>query len=493
MKTRAYSVLLVAGALLAGLTACGGAAAFSSGKLSWHPCDGGFRCATLSVPVSYSDPHGLQVPISVVELPALGGHPMGDLVLNPGGPGASGVEFLERGWQIFPGTLRRKFNLVSFDPRGIRSSEPLRCLTRAGIIKWIGVNPVPTTPEQIRHVVLASKAFVRGCQANAPTTFLANMSTANTARDLDRLRAALGQSKLTYAGFSYGTYLGTVYAELFPKHVRAMVLDGAVDPSVDTPTADGQQAAGFETDLRDFFGWCSKDAGCRGGFSTSPAMSYGALMSRFKHGLVIPSSLPPSLGGREPVGYGIALLGVATTLYSTATWPFLSKALAKAETGDGTLLAAAANSYAGQNSDGSFTNILSANLATVCLDRPAPQTIAAYKALAARLARSAPNFGASEAWSTLVCAYWPSRATVPHGPAHAPGAPPLLVIGSTHDPATPYRWAQALAKQLPHATLLTRAGAGHTAYRFSSCIRMWADRYLETLRMPPAGTVCHSD
>ncbi len=495
MRTRAYSVLLIAAVLLGCVTACGGtgAAAVSSGKLSWRKCDGGFRCATLSVPVSYSDPGGLQIPISVAELPAAEPHPLGDLVLNPGGPGESGVQFLERGWQMFPPLLRRKFNLVSFDPRGVRSSEPLRCLTPAGIIKWVGVDPAPVTPAQIHDVVQASKAFVRGCESNAPTTFLANMSTANTARDMDRLRAALGQPKLTYAGFSYGTYLGTVYAELFPKHVRALVLDGAVDPALDTPSTDAQQALGFETDLRDFFAWCTKDATCRSGFPTTPAASYAALMARFKQGLVIPANLPPSLGGREPVGYGTALLGVATALYSTATWPFLSKALAKAETGDGTLLAAAAYSYAGQNPDGTFSNIISANIATVCLDRPAPRTIAAYKALAARLSRSAPNFGASEAWGTLLCAYWPSRATAKPKPAHAPGAPPILVIGSTHDPATPYQWAQALAKQLPGAVLLTRKGAGHTGYRYSSCIRTWADRYLETLKLPPAGTVCTSD
>ena len=318
---------------------------------------------------------------------------------------------------------------------------------------------------------------------SASSDFLASMSTVNNARDMNRLRAALGDSKLTYYGFSYGTYLGTVYAEMFPKRVRAMVLDGALDPSLDTETVEAQQAAGFETDLHEFFAWCAKHSSCRSGLPTTPAKAFAALMNRFKRGLVIPSH----------VNYGVALLGVIATLYSKETWPFLGEALAAAENGDGSLLARGAYSYAGQNGDGSFSNILSANVATNCLDRPAPTAIPAYRALASQLSKSAPDFGAAEAWGTLPCAYWPARAHTPTAAAHAPGAPPILVVGSTGDPATPYAWAKALAKQLPRATLLTRTGPGHTAYRASSCIRRWADRYLQTLRMPPAGTVCPSD
>lgn len=197
--------------------------------------------------------------------------------------------------------------------------------------------------------------------------------------------------------------------------------------------------------------------------------------------------------GEKPVNYGVALLGVIASLYSKESWPFLGNALGMAKHGDGTDLAASAYGYAGANADGSFSNILSGNIATNCLDHPAPTTIAAYKALATRLARSSPNFGAAEAWGTLPCVYWPAPPQAQRGGAHAPGAPPILVVGSTGDPATPYAWAKALAKQLPRATLLTRTGPGHTAYRKSACIRRWADRYLQTLRMPPAGTVCPSD
>ena len=482
-------VVVVAGALVAGACACGGASA-SASRLAWHRCDAQFECATLRVPVSYSDQRGPPIPISVVKLDATRPHPIGDIVLNPGGPGASGVGYLEAVSSIFPASLRSRFNLVSFDPRGSGSSKPLRCLTSAEIPKWIGVNPAPTTPRQIARVVSASKAFVRGCKRHASTKFIASLSTADNARDMDRLRAALGQSKLTYYGLSYGTFLGTVYAEMFPQKVRAMVLDGALDPSLDTETLEAEQAAAFETDLHDFFAWCTRDSSCRSGFSTTPARAYARLMARFKRGRVIPAHL---VFGEKSVNYGVALLGVIANLYSKKSWPFLGQALGRANIGDGTDLAAAAYGYAGANADGSFSNILSANVATNCLDRPAPTTIPAYKALAARLTKSAPDFGAAEAWGTLPCAYWPARPQTQPGAAHAPGAPPILVIGSTGDPATPYAWAKALAKQLPRATLLTRTGPGHTAYRASSCIRAWADHYLQTLHMPPTGTVCPSD
>lgn len=491
-----FSAVVISAVLLAGASGCGGAAG-SATTLSWHDCNDLFRCATLSVPLSYSDPRGAQIPISVVELPAKGPHPIGDIVLNPGGPGESGVQFLEQEWHMFPASLRAKFNLVSFDPRGVGSSRPLQCLTPAGIRAHAALNPAPRTPKQIAVVIKATRDFVRGCEKNASPAFISSMSTANGARDMDRLRAALGQKRLTYAGFSYGTYLGTVYAELFPKRVRAMVLDGAVDASLDFDAAAAQQAAGFEADLQHFFAWCTKNASCRKGLSPSPARAYGALFAGFEKGRAVraafplPKAHPPLVVAR--VNYGIALQGVLAALYSTTTWPILAQALAAAKDGDGALLAVLAYALSGMNPDGSFSNIVSANTATGCADPGAPTTLREHEALARRLSKSAPDFGRPVAWTGLACRYWPERGQTRSAPAHAPGAPPILVIGSTGDPATPYAWAKALASQLPRATLLTRRGNGHTGYRASNCIRRWANRYLRTLRMPPPGTVCASD
>ena len=443
--------------------------------------------------MSYSDPAGTQIPISVVELVASRPHPVGDIVLNPGGPGLSGVQFLRESRHIFPASLRARFTLVSFDPRGVGSSEPLRCLTAAETRAWISLNPAPSTPQQIHHAVSARKAFVRDCEQSASTRLISSMSTANNARDMDRLRVALDQSRLTYYGSSYGTYLGMVYAEMFPRNVRAMVFDGPIDPRfIYSETSEAQQVVGYETDLHDFLAWWAKCSSCSRSFPRPPARGYAALMAHFKRGLVIPAHLG-ALGGREAVGYGTALLGVIAELGSKENWPYLADALAEAEKGDGGSLAVYAYASYGVQADGSFSNYRFANTATWCLDWPAPTTIRAYQTLATQLAKSAPDFGAWEAWSRLTCRYWPARAGTHPGPVHASGAPPILVIGSTRDPATPYAWAKDLTTQLPRATLLTRSGAGHTAYQFSSCVRKWADRYLETLKMPPAETVCPSN
>jgi hypothetical protein len=184
---------------------------------------------------------------------------------------------------------------------------------------------------------------------------------------------------------------------------------------------------------------------------------------------------------------------VITGLYSPSTWPQLGAALAQTESGNGYDLALFANLYAGANENGTYSNIISAEVAISCLDRPTPTGLSTYKSLASEFATTAPDFGPSEAWGSLSCAYWPIAPTARPFRVHAPGIPPIVVVGSTHDPATPYSWAKSVASQFPGAVLLTRTGDGHTGYAYSSCIRSWVDQYLITLQLPPAGTVCASD
>jgi pimeloyl-ACP methyl ester carboxylesterase len=463
--------------------------------LAWSSCEGGtFQCADLAVPLSYLDPGAGTIEIAVVRMPPTGSDPIGDIVLNPGGPGASGIQFLEGSWQSFPAALRARFGLVSFDPRGIGESAPVNCLSPAAIRAYIATDPSPVTPSQIQSVVAANKAIAAACARDVPRALLENVSTVDTARDMDRLRAALGDARLTYFGYSYGTYLGTVYAELFPSHVRAMVLDGALDPVLGTVAIETEQAVGFEDDLSDFLTWCTTTPQC-GPISTTadPRATFEALMKRFEDGLVLPADgVPQSLGGPQRVDYGVAELGVITGLYSPSSWPDLGQALAQAESGNGTELAEYAELYAGAQQSGRYANIISANTAILCLDRAVPHGIAEYEALAKQLTAIAPDFGGQEAWGSLACAYWPVPPTGSPARVKAPGLAPVLVIGSTRDPATPYQWAQALSSQLPGSVLLTRDGDGHTAYEFSSCIVSWTDRYLLTLALPPAGTVCRS-
>lgn len=460
--------------------------------LRWHACAGakGFRCASLAVPLSYAHPNAGTIHLAVAELPATGPHPQGDVVLNPGGPGASGVDFLEQQGRSFSAALRRSFNLVSFDPRGIERSAPVHCVGAAGIRRLLALDPAPTTPAAVHRVVAATKAFDAACTAHTPHALLENVGTKVTAADLDRLRAALGQAKLDYLGFSYGTYLGEVYAKRYPSHVRAIVLDGVVDPATSTSASDLVQAKGFERDLNDFFAWCPTNPSCKAELGGNAKAAYDTLFGRLARGVVLTASLKPRYGGTQHVDLGVAEVGLVASLYSKQTWSYLAQALADGLHGNGSLLAALAYNYAGLQQNGTYSNMVAANTAISCVDRPSPTSLAAIERLSRTMAKAAPDFGASEAWSNLACLYWPVRPQGRPAPIHAPGAPTILVVGSTGDPATPYSWATAVAHQLDHAVLLTRKGPGHTAYFSSACVRRDVAAYFATLRTPRPGTVC---
>jgi pimeloyl-ACP methyl ester carboxylesterase len=471
--------------------------------LSWSPCTtlapgaatgvGQFQCSTLRVPISYTDPSAGDLSIAVARLPATGSGPvLGDIVTNPGGPGGSGVDFLEQNATGFPASLRAHFHLVSFDPRGVDRSDPIACVSSAAIRQLAGLDPAPTTTSQVDAVVAATKSFDEQCAVNTPRLLLENMSTVDAAIDMDQLRAALGQTKLTYVGFSYGTFLGAVYAQLFPTHVRALVLDGALDPALSNNELSIEQAKGFEVDLSDFFSWCNTNSSCESELPGGASSAYHQLISSLEAGKTLPAQLLPQFGGSQQIDYGVALTGVLASLYSTESWPQLAQALQQAIGGNGSDLDAIALSYEGFQPNGSLENIEESNAAVNCLDHPVPTSVSDYEELAQQFAAQAPDFGPAEAWGSLICAFWPVAPTGKAEPLHAPGAPPILVVGTTHDPATPYEWAQALASQLDSGVLLTRDGDGHTAYFSSTCVQNWADSYLTTLATPPKGTVCQS-
>jgi len=466
----------------------------ADGRLSWHACDRQFRCASLSAPVSYTQPSGGTLQVSVVELPARDKPATApDIVMNPGGPGASGVQFLEGSASSFPAVVLDHFNLVSFDPRGVGQSDPVRCVTSlSAYLRYLSLPPVPTAGFSVAQLVAADKSFADDCAAHTSRALLANVSTADTARDMDRLRGALGQAKLDYLGFSYGTYLGTVYAEMFPAHVGAMVLDGAIDPALSTEAGDLVQAEGFEGDLHDFFAWCPTNSACSRELPSGAEKEYSAVMKRLAAGSTLTANLVAAVGGSQPVDYGLGLLGVISALYSESFWPSLAQAISEAMQGDGTDLAALAFSYADVNANGTFSNLLEANAAIGCLDHPVPAHLSQYPAFAAPAAEHAPDFGPAEAWGPVGCLEWPVRSSAALAPAHLSRPLPILVVGSTRDPATPYAWAKALTSQLAGSELLTRTGDGHTGYFSSSCVEHYVDDYFLTGKRPPAGTVCAS-
>jgi pimeloyl-ACP methyl ester carboxylesterase len=471
-----------------GLGPAPGAGAAEAGGLHWRPCAGRFQCATLQVPLSYGQPSLGHLGLAVVRLPASGpGRPLGDVVLNFGGPGEPGVAPLEQGASQFPAALRRRFALVSFDPRGVGGSDPVHCSGPAGVRALISANPDPTTPAQVAAVARVDQAFVADCRAHTPASLLDRVSTADAARDLDRLRAALGQPKLTYLGFSYGTQLGAVYAQEFPDRVRALVLDGAVDPNLSAGQEWLAQAVGFQHELSDFEVWARTHAPLDHG--PAPSRVYATVMGRLAQGKAT-AQLTAALGGDQPVTLGMGELGVIAALYEPSTWPDVARALQQAARGDATVLAAFALQYAGFGPTGLSSNVEAANTAIDCLDQPVPTSLSYFSTLAARAERQAPAFGGAAVWSSLSCAFWPVRPATT--PVTETTRAPVLVVGSTGDPATPYAWATALAALFPRGVLLTRRGAGHTGYLASTCVQRAADHYLATLALPARGTVCAS-
>lgn len=489
--------VLVAGCGSTGGSGTGGSATASSpttaqhvaagARLHWSACKGGagpagYQCATLQVPLDYADPAKGTIGLALDRRPATG-HAIGSLVENPGGPGVSGVDYLPDLVAELPPSITSRFNVVGFDPRGVARSAPVTCGTPSQLTAELSVDPAPTTSAGFARLVAADRSFAAGCEARSGRV-LPFVSTANAARDLDRIRAALGDSRLTYIGFSYGTYLGAVYAKMFPTHIRAMVLDGALDPALGPVASIDAQAASLDAELGAFLRTCASGS-CGWSTGPRPLAAFESLLARVRAHPIAVS------GTGQSVGPAALLYGTAAALYSPASWPTLGAALSSLAAGHGRTILALFDGYFERQPNGSYANVVEAETAVDCLDAPAP-TLATLRADAAAVSKVAPVFGLLDLYSEASCSVWPVPATGQVGPVKAAGSPPIVVVGSTGDPVTPYAWAVALAHQLSHGVLLTRTGYGHTGYAFSSCIRSAVDTYLLTLRPPKAGTVCGS-
>jgi pimeloyl-ACP methyl ester carboxylesterase len=455
---------------------------FYTQRLTWQSCAKGFQCTTLTVPLDYSHPAGRTLHIAVVRQPSTGSHD-GSLIINPGGPGASGVTFEEGAASAFS-QLTDHYDLVSFDPRGVGQSDPIRCLSSAQLDTFINTNPVPQDAAEHAEIVAQAKLFANDCFARNGS-YLEHVGTIDQARDMDVLRAALGDAKLTYYGASYGTYLGAKYAQLFPTHIRAMVLDGALNPDEPATQENLVQAEGFQTDLGDFVAACVQSGSCPLGSTNADAQS---AIEALKASI---TAQPLNVDGRQ-LGAGEFFEGLAAGLYSPNDWPLLWAALGDAKNGDGTnLLEVFADSLTERNQNGSYTNLIESNLAINCIDRPSPTSVGVYDQKASAFARLAPDFGAAIEYGSLPCAFWRVPPVEPVHEVTAPGAPPILVIGTTRDPATPYVWAKALAAQLSSGVLLTFVGDGHTAYlRHNPCVDAVVKTYIDDLTPPKPATTC---
>jgi pimeloyl-ACP methyl ester carboxylesterase len=451
------------------------------GTLEWQDCGDDVECARLDVPLDHEDPGGETIELALARRRA-GGDPIGTLLVNPGGPGFAAIPLVTDAVFYLGEELLERFDVVAWDPRGVGDSTSVDC--GDDLDAFYAVDRSPDDAAEVEANAAAARRLARAC-ARRSGDLLAHVSTYDTVRDLDLVREALGEEQITYLGFSYGTQIGALYADRYPRRVRAMVLDGAVDPSLRFEELALGQATGFDAALDAFLDWCA--AGDCGFGGSDPHRAYRMLMAQIDAEPLFARSDDET---RE-LGPGEADIAVAAALYyGEEGWEALADALREAAQGDGSALLSFADDYTGREPGGRYADHTDALYAIGCTDAPVP-SLAEFPQVAARAEAAATNFGAATVWLSAPCAVWPVPPAGAPGPVRAAGAPPIVVVGTSNDPATPLRWAQALADQLESGRLVVAAGEGHTAYnRESDCVDDLVHRYLVDLVVPEDGTRC---
>jgi pimeloyl-ACP methyl ester carboxylesterase len=443
-----------------------------------------FDCGHTDVPISYEEPKGATLPLFLVRVVMAGqtGR-IGSLVVNPGGPGASGADAAIGLALTLPTDVMTKFDIVGFDPRGVGLSTPVQCISDDMKERLVASEPRPMTDAQLTDHFALTKEVADGC-AKQYGDALGTFNTVATARDMEQLRQSLGDDKLTYLGYSYGTTLGSTYAELFPDKVRAFVLDGAVDPDSDEKARAEAHAQGLEAGFDAFANNCvGLIAGCP--VSADPRGFLNGLLGAAAR-TAIPSSEP---GEKRQATPGVIMKAVQAGLYDTASWPQLAQGLAAASRGDSKGLFSLADGYSGRLKDGKYSNLLDANRAINCADTDQKFTETEIRGLAADWGQKYPLFGAGSAAGLSTCSVWKAHRT-PLPKRDAQGSPPIVVVGNTGDPVTPEAGAQDMAKDLTSGVLLVWQGQGHTAYPKTPCITDAVDNYLINLAPPADGLTC---
>ncbi|MGI5491564.1 alpha/beta hydrolase [Microtetraspora malaysiensis] len=453
-------------------------------SLKWGACEGvpssaGFQCATLKVPLDYAKQSGETIGIALVRRPATDKkNRIGSLVFNFGGPGGSGVSTLLDAAGAFS-TLNKRYDLVSFDPRGVDRSSGIRCLNSAELERYLAREPSADTVEET-HLLTQ---FAKACEQNAGHV-LPYVGTLNAARDMEVMRVALGDERLNYLGFSYGTHLGALYATQFPKHTGRMVLDSALDPSVGMLDTARTQIKGFQKAYRNYLAACVKQPkGCPLGKTTAAA---NAAVLKLIDGL---QAHPAKSGDRE-VTATVARTAVAQALYSQMAWPLLTEALEEGIKGNMAGLLALADQYGGRQPDGTYSTLQMSLPAILCADTTQRPNVEEAEKVARELKDKSPIFAITAA-SSAICSVWPVPGEDTNRHIDASGANPIVVVGVTHDPATPYVWAPRLTEQLRSATLVTLKGEGHGAYgQNNPCVDNAVNSYLLEGKVPPKGLIC---
>ncbi|GIG53805.1 alpha/beta hydrolase [Demequina activiva] len=457
--------------------------------VDWSSCGEDLECATIQVPLDWSEPDGETIDLAINRAPAQDPDArIGSLLINPGGPGGSGLDFTESFVVSAGEDLLDAYDVVGFDPRGVGESTPVMC----GSDEEVDAYYIPDRPIRSQADVdewnELNASFAALCQADSGAV-AANVDTVSVARDMDVIRAVLGDEKLQYLGFSYGTQLGATYAEIYPENVGRLVLDGAVDFLLPEEEIGAGQAEGFENALTNFLRWCTSRDECALGDDVDEARD--AIQDLLAQALADP--LPT--GTKWDLNGNLMVYGIVVTLYDEASWQYLDLGLDEAvNSGTGSVLYQLANFYLDRDGDSGeyLANSTWAFTAINCLDAlpDEPWTFEDIEEYRALMEEASPTFGWWFASSTG-CDNWPWTADEHIESLEAAAtAEQMLVIGTTNDPATPYAWSVSLAERLG-AEVLTYDGEGHTAYgRSNQCIVDAVDGFLVDGEMPDSGTEC---
>jgi pimeloyl-ACP methyl ester carboxylesterase len=456
-------------------------------ELSWSTCYDNFECAELLVPIDYDRIKTGTFNISVLRYAAQDpNRRIGSLIINPGGPGASGVDYAYNAEYIFDPDLTDRFDIVGFDPRGVARSAPITCFNDAETDANYASDSKPDNEAEFQIAIAETKKFVQKCLNK--NQYLTSFSTANAARDMDILREALGEAKLNYMGKSYGTYMGALYASLFPNNIGRVVLDGAVDPTISNFEQIKTQAVGFDNALQAFIADCIKRTSCP--LPRSQKAATDKLLSLWKSAATDPLPVKDR-DEKRTVGESLLVLGTASALYdSYEGWPELRMAISEAIAGYADTYLALADMYSGRQPDGTYaSNEFDSGAIIDCLDFSEDRSTRELQRDAEAISAAAPAFGPYIALSGLTCKYFTTPKPVQVAKTKTNAT--IMIIGTTGDPATPYEWARGLTRLLTNSQLLTYVGDGHTAQgRGNGCIDGAVDAFYLTGKLPAPELRC---
>ena len=441
-------------------------------EIDWKSCRQDFQCATLAVPIDYTKLSTGTFEIALLKYKARTSKKLGSLIVNPGGPGGSGVDYAYAAEYIFSPAILDRYDIVGFDPRGVSRSAPIRCLTDKELDANNNSDSKPDNEAEFQQILQDTKKYVEKCKDK--NKYLTSYSTANVARDLDILREALGDKQLNYMGKSYGTYLGTLYAHFFPEKVGRVVLDGAVDPSISNFQQTLTQAIGFDQAFNSFAADCNKRKNCT--LPKDKEAAVAEMQKFFSQASYKP--FPTKKKSGRTLSESMMVLGTASAMYDSQTgWPQLRRAIAEAQKGYGNTFLKLADEYTGRQDDGSYPNNEFDSGAVIdCLDFNEPRSVQQIRSDAKVFEEKAPLFGPYLAYGGVTCKFFNQDNEVTIKPMTT--ANPVIIIGTTGDPATPYQWAQGLQKLLASSSLITLSGEGHTGQgQGSDCVDYLVSEY----------------